>query len=153
MASGAGYSGGGIGPAGFNPAAAPDPSKVGRPPRAVNYDPSIRDFTTTNGYYDAIHPVDQAVALALTIEQGSLKSAPTVGQTYRKIPRLSGASFVKQVEDRTNLALKRLLDAQQIRIVAVNVEQNTIGQTKIEVVYVNLLTQQVVKHVNDAAIQ
>jgi len=150
---GAGYSGAGFQPAGYNPQADPAPSKVGSPPRAVNYDPTIRDFTTTNGYYDAIHPIDQAVALALTIEQGSLKSAPTVGQTYRKIPRLSGASFVRQVEDRTSLALKRLLDGQKIRVLAIEVQQGNFGQTKIAVTYVNLLTQKVVKHTNDTALQ
>lgn len=152
MPSGAGGSAAGTGPAGFSPIDAPSPSKVGSPPRATNYDPVIRDFTTTSGFYDAVHPIDQAVVLALMIEQGSLKSAPTVGQRYRKAKRASGAAFTSEIEDLTRQALKRLTDTQKIKILSIEVDAKTRGQTRVQVSYMNLMTARVVRQIVDTPI-
>src|SRR6266436_1896982 len=142
---GAGQFPAGTGPGGFAPQNAPAPGQIRLPPRAVNYDPQIRDFTTTNGLYDAIHPVDQQVILALTIPLGSLKSAPTVGNTYHQVNRLSGITLVNEAEDRTKLALKRLLNAQKIEIIRIDVDVRVRGQFKVAVSYINLLTKKIVK--------
>lgn len=149
----AGNAAAGIQPAGYDPRNAPAPGQRKLPPRAVNYDPRIRDFTTTVpvtgglALYDAVHPVDQQVVLALTIDLGSLTSAPTVGNTYRQIQTLGIASLQNQVEDRTRAALKKLTDAQKIKILAIETDLTAakVGQLKIAVTYVNLLTAKIVK--------
>jgi hypothetical protein len=150
--NGAGGFPAGTGRAGFNPVASPSPSNVGIPPRATNYDPVTHDWTTTEGFYDAIHPVDQAVVLALMIEQGSLKSAPTVGQRYRKARRASGPAFDNEIEDLTRQALKRLTDTQKIKILAIEVDSKTRGQTKVQVSYMNLMTAKIVRQIVDTPI-
>jgi hypothetical protein len=148
---GAGTFPAGLGPGGFSPQDAPVPGQVKLSPRAVNYNPRTKDFTTTVpaggglALYDAIHPVDQAVELALFVPLGQLKSAPTVGHTFREVQRLSGVTLQNAVEDRTRLALKRITDKQQIKILAIQVDVQTRGQLKIAITYFNLMTAQIVK--------
>lgn len=131
----------GLGGAGFAPVASLSDKLVVDAPRAVNYDPQIKSFTSTNGYYDSIHPVDQAVDLALTIPLGSIKSSPTTGNTFHLIGRQSGVRLAKDAEDRARMALKRITDAGQIQILAIDVDTSVISQVKIQVTYQNLVTK------------
>jgi phage gp46-like protein len=137
---GAGGYAAGKGPAGFAPVAEISLKLAVDAPRAVNYDPQIKSFTSTNGYYDSIHPVDQAVDLALTIPLGSIKSSPTTGNTLHLVGRNSGVRLAKDAEDRARLALKRLTDAGEINILFVDTDTTVRGQLKVAVTYQNLVT-------------
>lgn len=143
--SGAGDSSAGTGPAGFAPIGPFSTRKTTTPPRATNYNPFTKDFTTsvTNGValYDAIHPVDQQVILALSIPLGSLKSAPTVGHRLREVNRLSGPQLERAVQDRIRLALKSLVDRGKISILSVEVDVHVSGQLKVATSYQNLVTR------------
>lgn len=137
--SGAGGSPAGVGPAGYDPIGAPSTQRAVTPQDSVQYDPSVRDFAgTTGGYWASVHWVDQAVALALTIERGKLKSVPTQGVRYREIKRL-GDDTASQVEDMTREALALLLGSPP-KITIISIEtQITRGILKIAVTYENLL--------------
>lgn len=132
---------GGYGPAGWAPIADPSEQQQQEPNGAVVYQPRTRDFSGDGGKWDAQHTVDQQVELALLIEQGALASAPEVGNTLRKMPRLNPATIQADVEDRVKLALSRLLaDPPQIEILAVATDALTKGQLKVAVTYRNLVT-------------
>lgn len=149
---GAGGFAAGRGPAGFAPILAPSVKLATTPPRATNYDPVTKTFTSTNGYYDSIHPVDQAVAIALLFPKGSLKSAPDVGHTFQQLGRNSGVRLVADAEDRARLALKKLVDAGSISIGNVDVDASIRGQVKIAVTYTNLVTGAVKKKTANVSI-
>lgn len=133
----------GIGPAGFAPARNPGPPTDRIPPRAVNYDPISRDYTTTANLYDAIHPVDQATVIALTVERGSIKSAPEIGIPFSTIQRAGGQTLETQCRDCVNIALADLLSAKKIELVRVDVEAVVRGQVKIAVTYKNLVSKRI----------
>lgn len=149
--SGSGSSAAGVGFAGYAPVGPRSTRQKGTLLRAINYDPWVKDFTTTlvvNGsvdLYDAIHPVDQQVVLALTIPLGSLKSAPTVGHRLIEVNRLTGSTLQRAVEDRIRLALKRLIDGQKITILSIDIDTSASlrGQLKVATSYQNLVTRRV----------
>lgn len=146
--AGVGGSIAGEGFAGFAPVGPLSTRKQDTPPRAINYDPNEKDFTVSENaagiiLYDAIHPVDQQVVLALTIALGSLKSAPTVGHRLAEVNRLSGATLQRAVDDRIRLALKRLTTAGKVSILAIDIDVRIHGQLKIATSYQNLVTRKI----------
>lgn len=142
--SGAGAFGAGVGPAGFSPVAAPSATSVSTPPRATRFDPSTRDWSTTAGYYDAVHPYDQQVVLALVIQQGTVGSNPELGAAWHEIKRAGGADLESRVDDIVRRALARLTDAKKITISAIQVDASIRGQVRVAVSYVNNFTKKVV---------
>lgn len=148
--AGVGSSAAGVGFAGYAPVGPRSTRQRDTRKRAINYDPWVKDFTTTESagateLYDAIHPVDQQVVLALTIPLGSLKSAPTVGHRLAEVNRLTGSTLVRAVEDRIRLALKRLIDGQKITILSIDIDASAAlrGQLKVATSYQNLETRRV----------
>ncbi len=106
----------GTGSAGFAPVGAVSAAPLTQnAPKALKFNPATRDFDITEGVYAALHPVDQRVALALTIELGSLPSAPNVGHTLRKMRRSSGPTIEADARDRVRQALKTILDAKDMK--------------------------------------
>lgn len=142
--SGAGGYRAGIGPAGFAPVAPPSATQVSVPPRAKRFDPSTRDWTTTAGYYDAVHPIDQQTVLALIIEQGKVASHPELGAAWGEIKRAGGPDLENKVQDIVRRALRRLTDASKITVLSIQVDAQIRGQVKVAVTYVNNLTKKVV---------
>jgi len=133
----------GTGPGGFSPIAPASPKRTSIPPRALRYNPQTRDFTTTEGLFDAVHPVDQAVVLALTIEQGSIKSVPTLGIPLSTIRRAGGPTLDTLVRDCVNAALKDLLDAKKVEVIRLDTDTVIRGQIKIAVTYRNLVSRRI----------
>lgn len=142
MAFGSGAFGAGVGPFGAAPAdgtaAATSVQSAAR-----LFDPATRDWRLdpTTGLFATVHPVDQEVALALWIKQGTIGSAANIGNQLRSIVRQGGAGFIGKVQDIIRLALKRLLDRNAIRVVDISVSTPNRGQTFILVTYVNLMIQ------------
>lgn len=133
----------GSGPGGFSPVLSPGPVTARIPPRALNYDPRTRDFTTTANLYDAIHPVDQAVILRLTIERGSIKSYPDFGIPLASIRRAGGPTLGQQATDCVNVALADLLSPKKIEVQRIETDVATRGQVKIAVTYKNLVSKRI----------
>ncbi len=137
--TGSGTYASGTGSAGFDPVGTVSaPPLTQNAPKALKFNPATRDFDITEGVYAALHPVDQRVALALTIELGSIPSAPNVGHTLRRMRRSSGATVEADAKDRVRQALKTLLDAEDIAIDRIEVDAETRGRVIVVVYYVNL---------------
>ena len=108
--------------------------------QAVLYDPAtrgaVRDPAT--GMLRTVHWVDQAVALALTVNAGSLSANTTLGNRLRAIPRSAGPRVRAEVEDAVREALSALLDRKDIGVTSVGVASPVRGQITVVVSYVNL---------------
>lgn len=139
---GAGSFPAGLGLCGLDPLPNPVPPRSVTFPVALQYDGQSKDFLLdANGEYLSIHPVDQAVALALILGLGTISSAPSAGAAFRQIKRITNTT-PKQAEDMVRAALRDLVNAKKISIVTINVETRmTQGSTLIDVTYVNLVTK------------
>jgi hypothetical protein len=75
----------GFGPAGVTPVYVSIPAAPLTPPRAIFYDPSIKQYSLTDnlGNLFDVDPVDQIVATRATTEQGQSASNPSLGQRIR----------------------------------------------------------------------
>lgn len=104
---------------------------------AISYDPATRTFNPNV----AMHPVDQAVNLALTVAFGALKSVPTAGITKVSL-RAPGSTLNRRALDAVRVALKRQLDAGDITLVSVVpvTDPSTAGRLILAVTYRNLRT-------------
>jgi hypothetical protein len=138
---GAGNYPAGAGHCGLDPLPPPVPPRDVSPPAALRFDGASKDFLLdANGHYYAIHPVDQQVALVLLVGLGTIASAPTVGAAFRRIQRIT-SSTQSQATDMANAALRKLVTAQKVAIVAIDVEISLPqGATLIAVTYQNLVT-------------
>lgn len=110
------------------------------PQGALLYDLTSRGVPRdpTTGLLATIHWVDQAVAVALGVKQGSLTSSTSLGNTLRAIKRAGGPQLVNQVEDAVRVALFDLLDRGDVDLVSIQVTTPTRGQIFVTVTYVNL---------------
>lgn len=95
-----------------------------------------RDEAT--GLVKRIHWVDQAVALALGVQYGSLTSQPDLGHKLRQIKRAAGPQLVNEVEDAVRLALVDLLDRGDIAVTSLVVTTPKVSQIMVALSYVNL---------------
>lgn len=112
----------GVGPAGHAPVADPETLSVGTTPAATRYDGAERGYRLdTDGHWEAIHPVDQEVALACLIPLGTVRSARTVGHTFRALVPGS-PSLRADALDRARQALGRLLARGDVVLDGVDVQ-------------------------------
>jgi hypothetical protein len=136
----AGSAGGGSGSAGVDGPSFTIAQPLPPLPAAVNWDATNRCFTeNTDGTYLAVHPVDQQVQTLLTIEQGVIPSLGAVGQRYRK--RLLGIppqQVYAVVLDETKVTLAALIQANDIKLKRVTVDNTVRGRYLITVSYWNL---------------
>jgi hypothetical protein len=116
----------GSGPAGFDPIlkrpAAP-PVALG----AIRYEGRTRGWVQDeSGQYVKLHPVEQAVALAMCTRKGSLKSAPRVGNTLFEIEYLGSPDLGADVEDRVRNAfpLSDLVRSGDVEIVKIEHDES-----------------------------
>jgi|ERR1043165_7779374 hypothetical protein len=111
-------------------------------PRAIRFNPLTRNFDIDeNGRFTDEYPVDNAVSMALFMEQQKLGSAPETGQTLRKIPSPIGKKVGSDVRNRVQLALKHLTDRGDIRIVQIKHEAKNRHTLFVSVEYINLRLQ------------
>lgn len=111
--------------------------------------PSSRAFdgTTTNDYmrdpttgrYLSRHWVDSAAYFYLRIEQGSIKSAPQIGQRITKIKYIDKHSAPSLVSDLVLEAWAPLLSRGVIRVVSIPVDLSHPGAIFYQANYVNLV--------------
>ena len=82
----------GMGNMGLDPVYRPNPPAAVPPPRAMKFDPSIKQFVLTdpNGNEVNVHPVDQIVAVRWTTQVGQSASSPQMGTRLRTL--INGAA-------------------------------------------------------------
>ncbi len=122
--SGAGSSPAGIAPAGSDPAEKTGQAVGKRTPLVAYFDIKVRGFPRdpTTGKILLVHWVDQAVALAMGVTEGTLKSQPSLGNRIRLIKRNSGRRIASQVEDEVKRCLRALIERGDIGITQIYVD-------------------------------
>ncbi len=135
---GAGMFPAGSGPSGLDPLAPPSPPRSVTPPAALYFDGQTQGFPLdAQGHYVGIHPVDQAVALALIVRLGTLGSVPGLGAGFRNIRKIT-TSTGTQATDMARIALASIVQAGDIMILDIQVETRRTGAVLIAVSYKNL---------------
>jgi hypothetical protein len=120
--------------AGEDDSASPsDPRRVTKP-IAAKFDGLTRTFPfDDDGRVEAVHPVDQGVALALLTEWRKLTAAPGSGSKIKSIQYAGGPRLIEEVKAFCREAVKRWTDAGDIRELAIDVTVPAYG--RISVVY------------------
>lgn len=119
----------GIGPAGVAPVSSSASVRQKRP-TAIRYEGATSDFPLDAlGNYEAVTPVEQAVAISLCIKQGDIKSSPTTGHTLAEIVYLDKQTLGADIEDRVRRSnpLARLLADGEAEIVRIDHEVGSQG--------------------------
>lgn len=138
MNDGAGRYPAGMGPAGHAPVRGLSPRTDVAPVVAPFFDPATRDYPLSpGGQLQSVHPVDQAVALALSVEHGAIASDPGFGHKLRKLPRGDRASVKNAAADVVAQALKTLTDRGDVTVLGVEVELPRRGVVVVDVRYRN----------------
>jgi hypothetical protein len=108
---------------------------------AFEFDGTTLDYALDDhGRIKTAHWVDQAVFTLLRIRQGSIRSAPDVGETVSKIKTIDRVRVQSQVEDRVKLALFSLTNRALIRILSITVDSSVQGRIQYLCAYQNLMT-------------
>lgn len=129
---GAGSYGAGLGPAGHDPATTT--ARTTRTlPRALKLDPESRDYVVEDGFLADEHPVIHRAKHLLAIRRRSLASAPNVGFPSDALAFATEDSARTEAEDAAHLALKVLIDAADLRIDGVTVDEPFTGKIYIDV--------------------
>jgi hypothetical protein len=97
--------------------------------KAPLYDPAIRGFAVdaAGEYPIHVHPVIERAALLLGIRRGSSPSSPNVGLRLDRIRNASDEDVQNVAADEVRIALRPLLEAGDILIVAVEVQRDLGG--------------------------
>jgi hypothetical protein len=130
----------GLGRAGTDPVYVPAIATPPTLPAAVKWDPNARQWVqNADGTMAAVHPVDQIVALRLTLEEGSVPSARSVGNNVRRrIARVAPARVPSIIADEVRLVLSDLIANGDVRVVSITVDQTMPGRVTFAVTYLNL---------------
>lgn len=136
---GAGSYPAGFGMAGVDPAFMP-PSPVTPTIAAIQFDPATRQHVqNADGTMAEAHPVDALVVNLLFYEQGSVKSAPTLGQRIRaRCNRVDPAKVPAIVTEEVRAVLLPLIQAGDIDLISVDTDTSTPGRLLDAVTYRNL---------------
>ena len=126
----------GLGPLGHDPVG--DPSEAGaRQALAPLIHPGSHDAVLlSTGALQGVHPVDQAVCLALGVERGTLGSVPGQGHALRQMTHL-GKDLPVRVRQLVEQALAVLLNRGDILLQSVTTDRVPGGFT-LQVTYKNL---------------
>ena len=135
----------GTAPWGADPVVGPSVRLLPGQIAAAQFDGASRAFLqNADGSISGIHPVDQEVALALSLEDGaigSLSGAKAVGHRLRKIKRSQGPTVVADAQDAVRYALRRVIARHDISIQSIDVDNTTVrGRIVVAVAYINLRT-------------
>lgn len=137
--AGTGVAGGGI--AGLG---APASSEVAASslPAVLRYDPAARDWATrASGVLATCHPVDQQVALSLSVRLGSVPAYPGLGNEFHQIglglndAQLQRAARAKAEQ---SFPLSSLLSSGSVELVSVVAVIGQSGRLGITTLYKNL---------------
>lgn len=111
--------------------------------QAPLYDPAIRGFAfeAAGEYPIQVHPVIERAALLLGMRRGASPSNPNTGLRWEKIAAAPDEDVQNIATDEVRIALKPLLDAGDILIVAVEVERDLGGSRTSMVVTVSNLRE------------
>lgn len=126
--------------AGIIPGFVGPPPPVIVTPRALKYDVQAKAFVmNADGQMADVHPVDAAVAMALTIEYGSVPSLPTFGtQLRQRVQRADPRQIPNIALTETKRCLQALIDRGDIQLISVQTDTSTRGRVLAAVAYVNL---------------
>jgi hypothetical protein len=123
---------------GYSPSVPPNAPRDVRPPAALYFDGQTRDFPLDeNGFYREIHPVDQKVALQLSLPRGAIASVTAIGNKLRTIQRVRPSVAETLCRSHIREALAELLSAKSIEIQQIKVEPDD-GRLLFAVTYLNL---------------
>lgn len=145
---GAGAFPAGVGPAGHDPSA-PAPANPAELPAAARFELFGQTFPRdTNGQLVGVHPVDQAVALALGIAIGTVAAVPNLGLDIARLKRTRREAMQNAVNDVVRAALQSLIAAGDVQLLGSPLAENSAGRPWFYVDYINLrLPQPVQKRV------
>lgn len=131
----------GMGLAGYAPIIPPSAPRIVNPPAALRFDGGSRDFPLdANGFYQESHPVDQEVALVLSISRGAIASDSSVGNKLRTISRVSPRVAETLARSYIREGLAPLVARKSIEIQDVSIDQSVPGRLLFAVTYLNLET-------------
>lgn len=138
---GAGSFGAGLGGAGFDPVYLPIPQQPVLTPRAVLYDPSVKQYllTDSNGNKVDVHPIDQIVATRLTMQQGQSASRPDLGTRIRA--RFAQAAPVRHPQiayQEVSAELADLISAGDVKLWSVQLLVTPAGAEIVVPTYTNM---------------
>lgn len=112
----------GVGPCGFDPVGAPS-ERLTTPAAIPYYDPAIRGLPIlANGDLASAHPVIQEASLAIGVALGSIPATPGLGLNVKRILAARRDDVPQVALDEVNVALKRLIDAGDVRVIRVQAE-------------------------------
>lgn len=110
-------------------------------PAALAFDGRVRDYRLdANGRYVGAHPVDAKVFLLCRTALGSIRSAPELGQTVKRIGSIDKQKIRAQVEDAFRVVLAPVVAAGEIRLDSIDFELEAHGRVMARPNYVNLIT-------------
>lgn len=111
-----------------------------RLPSAVKFDPSTGDVPrdTATGLYEATHPVDQRVTLALGVALGKLALDKTLGSRLLTLQPAAQERMTALALGHVEEALANLITAGDITLLSVSTKLSAHGRIVVEVQYVNL---------------
>lgn len=118
-----------------------DPSMTPRavvPPHALFLDPVVMDFTTVDGLYQEVHPVDHQVEMRLAVALGSSPSAPETGSGLRSLKLGSRKQMTIDAHSIVDTALASLIANGDVRIASVTAYAANAWRAHVDVVYYNL---------------
>ncbi len=140
---GAGTAPAGEGPAGLDPVAEPSTPGILVQPDGTQvafFDLATRSFPfdPVTGRVKRIHWVDQAVALALGVTNGTLASQSSLGNRLRFIRRNDRYRIEAEVTDAVRVALLALTGRRDIIVTSIDITQPVRSQIIVAVWYLNL---------------
>ncbi len=93
------------------------------------YDPAIRGFAmqSAGDYPIQVHPVIERASMLIGMRRGASPSSQDVGLRLEEIRKASDEDVQNVAADEVNIALKPLLDARDIKVVAVEVIRDLWG--------------------------
>jgi hypothetical protein len=126
-------------PLGYNPVIPPDAPRDVSPPAALRFDGQSRDYLLdANGFYNSSHPVDQKVALALSVSRGAIAAAPEIGNKLRTIKRVTATVATTLAKQYIRECLAEFTAAKSIEILDIQIDTSVPGRLLFAVTYLNL---------------
>lgn len=126
---------------GMDPSPAPSIPRTATPPVALWWDAASRDYLRDdNGFFKSLHPVDQKMGLALTLQFGTIATAFGLGAKFRQIRFTAGPTLGAQINDFVKQATADIVAAGEAQILSVSFQTPQPGTIEIFVSYVNLVT-------------
>jgi hypothetical protein len=128
----------GSGPAGSDPVVSTGPALTNSFP-VPKFDAGLKDFPLDeDGHYISVHPVDQAVNLALGVQDGKVASVSGLGNALKAIVYAGGPRLQNEVTTAVRNALRKLLNAGDIELGPITVEPVAFGGFLVAVEWRNL---------------